>query len=224
VPVLDPGWLTIIGDCLHNLRSALDHLAWQLVLLDGQKPSFATSFPVRRTKDESRPLLLPKVCRQDILTAIEQVQPYSDVGNPADPPVLNPLWALHRLNIIDKHRLVVVVVHTLNLGETYWGWSGDVEAPNFYLHPVAVTQDGTPVASFDFHGTKPPEDFGPSAALHLVVNEPQLPNLTLDGVENFLAGVIFHIEFMLTTVFGPLFSTGTTRSVGTIRPVRPISS
>jgi hypothetical protein len=32
VPAIDPSWLTIVGDCLHNLRSALDHLAWQLVV------------------------------------------------------------------------------------------------------------------------------------------------------------------------------------------------
>jgi hypothetical protein len=213
VPAIGPEWLTIVGDCLHNLRSALDHLAWQLVILDGKKPNFNTNFPIRIEADTAKPLLRPEVCRQDILDAVEAVQPYADRGNPADSPLLNLLWPLHRLNIIDKHRLLVVVVHTLNLGETYWGWGGDNPAPTFYFHPVAVEEDGTVVASFDFHGHQPLAEFRPNAALHLVVNEKTLPNLTLDGVENFLDSVIFHVELKLTTVFGRLFPPGTTRPV-----------
>jgi hypothetical protein len=38
----DPRLGVIIGDCLHNLRSALDHLAWQLVVLEGD-PSTQTA-------------------------------------------------------------------------------------------------------------------------------------------------------------------------------------
>src|SRR5260370_40101662 len=36
-------WSLIFGDCVHNLRSALDHLAWQL---DAQ-PDASTAFPIR---------------------------------------------------------------------------------------------------------------------------------------------------------------------------------
>jgi hypothetical protein len=35
VPMPDLEWSIRIGEILHQLRSALDHLAWQLVLLDG---------------------------------------------------------------------------------------------------------------------------------------------------------------------------------------------
>ena len=34
----NPEWGLILGDMVHNLRSALDHLVWQLVLLNGEKP------------------------------------------------------------------------------------------------------------------------------------------------------------------------------------------
>jgi hypothetical protein len=221
VPDIDPGWLTIIGDCLHNLRSALDHLAWQLVLLDGKTPTRETSFPVRTTKDDSRLLLLPQVCRQDILDAVKAVQPYCDSGD--DPPVLHPLFAITRLNNIDKHRKLLVAVHTLNLGETHWGWSGDDPKPTFYFHPVAVKEDGTVVASFDFHGRKPPGDFGFTTALHVVVNEEELPNLTLNGAANLLDGFIFHLEHMLIVHFARLFPPGAVRPSMRIRPVRPIS-
>src|SRR5690349_1920178 len=36
----------IAGDAIHNLRSALDHLACQLVLANGNVPSRQTCFPI----------------------------------------------------------------------------------------------------------------------------------------------------------------------------------
>jgi hypothetical protein len=36
LPPMDPQWSLLVGDVVHNLRSALDHLAWQLVILDGR--------------------------------------------------------------------------------------------------------------------------------------------------------------------------------------------
>ena len=35
-----------VADCLYNLRSALDHLAWQLVLANGDQPTKRTAFPI----------------------------------------------------------------------------------------------------------------------------------------------------------------------------------
>jgi hypothetical protein len=42
----------IIGDALHNLRSALDHLYYQVVLACGGKPTKWTIFPIRDTREE----------------------------------------------------------------------------------------------------------------------------------------------------------------------------
>src|ERR1700687_47569 len=39
-------WGCIVGEVVHNLRSALDHLAWQLVLANGGTPNRATEFPI----------------------------------------------------------------------------------------------------------------------------------------------------------------------------------
>src|SRR3954447_12706375 len=41
-----PEWSPIIGDIIHNWRSALDHLAYQLVIRNGRKPSGSTQFPI----------------------------------------------------------------------------------------------------------------------------------------------------------------------------------
>jgi hypothetical protein len=40
---------TLIGEFLHNTRSSLDHLAWQLVLSNSGEPSLATCFPILQT-------------------------------------------------------------------------------------------------------------------------------------------------------------------------------
>ena len=45
-------WSITTGEILYNLRSALDHLVWQLVINHGQTPGRHNNFPV--TKDSRR--------------------------------------------------------------------------------------------------------------------------------------------------------------------------
>ena len=45
-PSIPRRWALIGGDLIHNLRSVLDHLVWQLVLRDGQQPSRWNEFPI----------------------------------------------------------------------------------------------------------------------------------------------------------------------------------
>jgi hypothetical protein len=40
----------IVGDVAHNARSALDHLVWQLVILNGATPSQDNAFPMAFTE------------------------------------------------------------------------------------------------------------------------------------------------------------------------------
>jgi len=46
-PVID--WAVIIGDALHNQRSALDYLAFELVRLNRAVPDQNTAFPIQDT-------------------------------------------------------------------------------------------------------------------------------------------------------------------------------
>ena len=48
----------ILGDCVHNLRSCLDHIAWQVTLLDGGTPNDETQFPIA---SKSKGLPIPVV-------------------------------------------------------------------------------------------------------------------------------------------------------------------
>lgn len=96
----------MIGDAVHNLRSSLDHLAWQAV----GSPTADTAFPLFR--DDRRPA--PKDLRNlvekklkgasnQVISAVIALEPYR--GGKGD-----VLWKLHQLDIFDKHRLLIPVV------------------------------------------------------------------------------------------------------------------
>lgn len=50
-PIAEPlRWSVTLGDALHNLRSALDHLIWQLVILNtGKRGGRENLFPITVT-------------------------------------------------------------------------------------------------------------------------------------------------------------------------------
>jgi hypothetical protein len=98
---------TIAGDALSCLRDALDHLAQQLYLVgtgNAQGYRDKTGFPISSSAKNFKSDFSRKVegMRQDAVDAIRALEPYSG-GKGAD------LWTLHRLNNIDKHRLILTV-------------------------------------------------------------------------------------------------------------------
>lgn len=103
----------IIGDAIHNLRSALDLAACEIITMAGQQPSKWTSFPVRDTRQELESTVNSgeiKIAGVDIVDLIINViKPYKG-GN-------DPLHALHNLDIIDKHRLLIPVITITGLNK-----------------------------------------------------------------------------------------------------------
>lgn len=89
------------GEIVHNLRSALDHLVWQLVIANGHEPTTRNQFPVfsaqREYSERAEQYLAgvaPRV--QEVINSVQPFQRCAGVGY--------RLWTLHCLNIIDKHR------------------------------------------------------------------------------------------------------------------------
>lgn len=125
---LDPAWPVVIGDAYHNLRAALDNLAYQLHVR-----KFNGAVPDDGAEDSAFPVYLrqPRVRRDGRLIApiewrsirnldgpeialIERLQPYQGFGTgyPPDTPdgqIRRGLWDVHRIDIIDKHRQRQVV-------------------------------------------------------------------------------------------------------------------
>lgn len=96
-------WATFIGDAIHNLRTTLDHLAWQLVEAGGGVPGEWTYFPIFKDAKvmESTLEARMKGIRPEAIEVARRLKPYPG-GN-------DLLWRLHRLDIYDKHRLLLVV-------------------------------------------------------------------------------------------------------------------
>jgi hypothetical protein len=97
---------TITGDAIENLRSALDHLAYQLFLVgtNGTTGGRHVYFPIDRDIAEYRRNLPRRTrgMRQDAIDTLNAIEPYKG-GKGHD------LWVLHELNNLDKHRLLVTV-------------------------------------------------------------------------------------------------------------------
>lgn len=102
-------WGPLIGDAVQNLRQALDHLAWAFAEA-GTGGTDTTEFPIFRNKErffrQDRGGGLSKIAGiddTDLRTLIQSMQPFGSGDNGAG---WEPLWVLHRLSIIDKHRFM----------------------------------------------------------------------------------------------------------------------
>jgi hypothetical protein len=98
----------VAGDVVHNLRSTLDHLAWQLVVANGAEPTNRTQFPIYGDEAAFRSARAQEVVAgmsDGDRAAIEELQPFHQDPVQEKP---HPLTVLHELSNVDKHR----VVHT----------------------------------------------------------------------------------------------------------------
>ena len=101
-----PEWELVVGDCLHNLRCVLDHLAWTLA--GSSSNDSKTQFPIFESLGmyekfaEKQTALIP----DELRAIIKELQPFK--ASPSDPR-RDALWVLHELERIDKHRRILVV-------------------------------------------------------------------------------------------------------------------
>jgi hypothetical protein len=96
----------ILGDVVHNVRSALDHLVWQLVLANGETPGRGNAFPIVDHPNDfaGKAAVALKGVTPGHRAVIESVQPYHG----SDGPETTYLGLLRHLSNVDKHQ----VVHT----------------------------------------------------------------------------------------------------------------
>ncbi len=141
-------WPLLIGDAIHNARSGLDHLAWALVERAGGNPGDHTFFPIADKREGYGAKLRTalKGANQKDRDLVRSLEPWQ--GGDDD------LWRLHRLDIVDKHRLVIPVgsAHSgVGLGALFARLVGDhSENPlsRIFLNPAdhqCPLQDGAEV-------------------------------------------------------------------------------
>jgi hypothetical protein len=140
----------VVGDCVHNLRSALDNLAFELALVHkGTKMSKRiandSGFPIFKTSggfNEHGKLMIRGI-RPEAKEIVERLQPYNR-GNV--PITTSSLWWLRELSNSDKHRLphlAVAAAHQITLISTH---ARSLEAAEISTEPF---EDRAVIAKFD---------------------------------------------------------------------------
>lgn len=184
-----PGnWPFILGDFLHNMRAALDNMAYAFALTkqDPLPPAVETriAFPVTDSagdfKNKARNLTAD--AGQAFRDYAESVQPYGGFDSPHA-----ALFQLARLNNIDKHRKVPVVFLSVV--------SQDIVIPGPVIKEASYmvggeVDDGMEVARFTFRQPRTQPYFEPRPKLAVGVPlAGELP-LLLDVITAKVAKVI----------------------------------
>lgn len=140
-------WSVRVGEIVHNLRSALDHMVYEMILTATGQGSDWSEFPIfldRSRYDHARTGGVAKTrgLRPEAVHYIEQIQPWNKQPNPE----LHRLWALHQLSIADKHRLL----HLTSLAAGCAGFSlvasASVSLAASRVRPDGPVQDGDELA------------------------------------------------------------------------------
>jgi hypothetical protein len=152
----------IIGDCLHNLRSALDNLAYELAVRHhGSSPlpgrfDRRSEFPIFGDREWTARERRNKIgCIHPRAQAIiKRLQPY----NRGDKFASDPLWKLHELSNMDKHRVPPITQMAVSAWQDF---SGAPYLPSTLKLNIGQLKDGAEIASYTPDASAAVEGFDP---------------------------------------------------------------
>lgn len=158
----------VCGDYLQCLRTALDQAVWSLINQRTGRDADYSEFPV--FSDPLNAKTRPQFSRKteglstSAISYIEALQPYN---RPAGMPLVsNPLWCLHELNRIDKHRRISVQSQVALTHREYFGMS--VPRADF----AEVSRETTDYG-FDFVCRGTYKDLKPKVTTVVIFGEPE---------------------------------------------------
>lgn len=105
-------WPLLVGDAVQNMRAALDHAAWALVVSE-RGATFANQyrrsiyFPIKIGPKKFAADFVIQKLSSGARAVLEELQPYK---RDARHPERDALWVLNELSIIDKHRALHIIV------------------------------------------------------------------------------------------------------------------
>jgi hypothetical protein len=175
----------IVGDAVHNIRSALDYLVYALAPPEVRRKR-RTQFPIfadQRDFDKYSPSMLeglmPAECE-----LIERVQPYTA----AEVPEEDPLAILNRLSNRDKHHLLVTMIAAADEAESWVSSNnGEIRFTHIARGPV---EDRTRIVSF----TATPKDpkvkmeVHPQSGLEIQIDD--------TGITSYVSGAVQLLEMI----------------------------
>lgn len=166
-----PAWGVVIGEFLHDLRSALNHL----VVVTSAAPTAETQFPAAVTRNDYKSCW-PMVAGvpAPYLAVVEAAQPYKR-GNEAEAR-LHPLRRLADLNNRDKHHLLLVTLLGLQDAsgayKSVWEHPG-VESVQF---EIGRAEGATKVVRVAFR-SEGEVDANSNPSVGVIFDEPEVPSV-----------------------------------------------
>lgn len=199
-------WSLVFGDIIHNYRSALDSLAWELTHMEGAEPAENVArqiyFPLCTTQRQWEVKVAGPLCTvpERFIRRLYQLQPLLR-PSPHDSVAL----ALHELDIQDKHKACVYAsTYTHNMGtmivelKSSQGEKVDFDPTSLRLFGPQPFIDGQKLFEVTANGAV--------AEASSAMNVPVFPLLTLqDGrtVElfNFLGAIQQYLEVVFDVIY-----------------------
>ena len=102
---IPPDLPLILGDAIHNLRTALDHAMWEFLGIPGGTQDPSASFPFSKTKIDYE-----AACK-GIKTTFPNTEKFFISIEAYETGKGKYLYGLNRLNILDKHKILTPVVN-----------------------------------------------------------------------------------------------------------------
>lgn len=205
-------WGVLVGDLVHDLHSALDHLAWRLVQTGtatnlSPKDESRIHFPIHNTRSAFRGDLetgLPGVrCKQRAL--VYRYQPCKRYHTAQ----LSPLATLKALSITDKHRVVTPIGFNLENQTMRFEGNEDVVIRGSEMNTYVPFEPDAVVAVLEvsLRGPRPEVYIKDQLASYVVFGEGRV------AARVYFGGMLGNVESILED-FEPLFDAlGPTRSV-----------
>ena len=100
--------LTIVGDIVHNLRSALDHAYWEIVgpLATSPNEEKRVQFPFGRNPIQFENEIKTRMAERVSQRFVDELRRIAPHGGPNGNSIL---YSIHELNNMDKHKFPVPV-------------------------------------------------------------------------------------------------------------------
>lgn len=150
-----PMWSVQIGEIIHNLRSALDHMVYEIAATHGKgKVPTGTEFPIFidevrfHSTERGGGLYKIRGLPLNAQTSIEEIQPFQR----KQAPTLHQLWALQELSNWDKHRLLHITNVATGARNLSLKPSPGIKIQSIKVRADGEIEDGAELACFKVTG------------------------------------------------------------------------
>lgn len=202
-------WSILLGEVLHNLRSALDHVVWQLILHDGGQPRPKVSgFPVytdepsyRRSGRGGGQQMIDGI-KGPGRSIIDGAQPFAE-GQRAK---LTALYMLNELWNIDKHRTLHLMRMMSDVAHVSLGAASGLRIESQELRAAGPIEDGAEIARLRLVATQQQAMLALNAEIRqdIVFDEAEPSALTNAPVRANLSVVGGQVQSLVER-FAPIF-------------------